>query len=98
MGNLGDSLLRHAKKLGIEKQVKAVGVVEAAGAEIERYIPTSEFEVISFKDGVLKVGVDSATAKNEINLRISSEFKKSYGIKRLRFEQKPRNNQEPPGI
>lgn len=68
MGNLGDSLQKHAKRLGIEKQVEAVGVVEKATEEIAKYIPREDFEVISFKDGVLKITVNSSAAASEINM------------------------------
>jgi hypothetical protein len=89
MGNLGDSLQKHAKRLGISRQVEAVGVVEAATKEIEKYVDSDQFEVISFKDGVLKIGVDSASAKNEIQLKFSQKFKKEWDIKRLVFSNLP---------
>jgi hypothetical protein len=89
MGNLGDSLQKHANRLGISRQVKAVGVVEASNVEISKYIKQEEFEVISFKDGVLKVGTESSSAQNYITLNFSDAIKKEYGIKRFRFEKKP---------
>jgi hypothetical protein len=66
MGNLGSILNEHAKRLGIEKQVEAVGVVEAATKEIEKYISREDFEVISFKAGALKIWAKSSVVAAEI--------------------------------
>ena len=89
MGNLGDSLEKHAKRLGISKQVEAVGVVEIATKEIARFMPDDVFEVISFNAGNLKIGADSSSVKNEISLNLSPVFKKRYSIKRLVFSSMP---------
>jgi hypothetical protein len=85
MGNLDDTLNRHAKILGIEKQVEAVGVVEKATEVIAKYIPREDFEVISFKDGVLKVGVDNNIVGNELALCSNQILKglKSIKISRI---------------
>lgn len=87
MGNLEDILRGHAKRHGIIRQIEAVGVVEAATREVERFILKEDFEIISFKEGTLKIGVDSSVGKNEIALNFSKELKKEHGIKRIRFEQ-----------
>jgi hypothetical protein len=67
MGNLGGILKEHAERLGIKKQVEAVGIVEKATEEIAKYIPRGDFEVVSFKGGALKVCANSASAAAEIN-------------------------------
>jgi hypothetical protein len=85
MGNLGDSLLKHAKRLGIERQVEAVGVVELATAEIKKIIPEEDFEVISFKDGILKVGTTSGSASSTVRMTLKRDFLEEYKIKRLLF-------------
>lgn len=74
MGNLGDILKSHAKRLGIARQVEAVGVVEAATKEIEKFVPREDFEVVSFKDGNLKVNVNSSSAANEIQLNVKTNL------------------------
>jgi hypothetical protein len=75
MGNLDDTLNRHAKRLGIEKQVEAVGVVEKATEVIAKYIPREDFEVISFKDKKIKICPSSASAASQI-LLTDSQIKK----------------------
>lgn len=68
MGNLGESLAKRIKQLGIERQVEAAGLVEAATAEISNYLAKEDFEVISFKEGILKVVTTSSSAASELNL------------------------------
>lgn len=66
MGNINDSLLKSLNRLGIARQVEAVGVVEKATEEIAKYIPREDFEVVSFKDGLLKIKAQSSTVACEI--------------------------------
>lgn len=68
MGNFDDILQKKIKRMGIGRQVTAVGVVECATTEIAKYIPREEFEVISFNRGTLKVGVVSAAIASELQL------------------------------
>lgn len=68
MGNLDDTLAKRMKQLGIKRQVDAAGVVEAAEKEIAKILPREDFEVISFKDGTLKVYVVSSPAANELQM------------------------------
>lgn len=68
MGNLGDTLAKKLKQLGIERQVEAAGVVEAAQNEIEKYLDKEDFEIISFVNNVLKVVTSSSSAASELNL------------------------------
>lgn len=75
MGNIDNILKKHAKRLGIERQVEAVGVVERATEIIAQYIPKEDFEVISFKDGVLKIVAQSPVLASEIRLK-DQEVKK----------------------
>ena len=89
MGNLEDILKKHAKRLGIERQVEAVGVVEVAAKEVEKYASKEEFEVISFKEGVLKIGTFSGSAASSIRLGLDQAFLKKYQIKRVVFVEKP---------
>lgn len=85
MGNLGNILKKHAKRLGIERQVEAVGVVEEATKVISKYIPKEDFEVISFKDGVLKIKTESSAAANEIQLRKGDVIRDVGSVKLVRI-------------
>ncbi len=67
MGNLDDILAKKMKQLGISRQVEAVGVVEAAQKEIAKFIPEEDFEVISYKDKILKIKASSSVVATEIS-------------------------------
>lgn len=84
MGNLGDSLQKSINRLGISRQVTAVGVVERATTEIAKYIPREEFEVISFNRGTLKVGVVSAAIASELQLSANKIKSTISDIKKIR--------------
>lgn len=85
MGNIGEELKKSLNKLGITRQVEAVGVVEQAREEIAKYIPAEDFEVISFKNGTLKIATKSSVVANEIQARIS-KIKKNTLIKRINIK------------
>lgn len=68
MGNFDDILQKKINQMGIGRQVEAVGVVEQAAKEIAKYIPTEDFEVVSFNRGTLKVRVQSAAVASEIQM------------------------------
>lgn len=87
MGNLDNILKKKIKSLGIERQVEAVGVVEAATEEIAKLMPKEDFEIVSFKDGVIKIYTNSSEASSEIQLRSAEILKNlNFGekIKRIR--------------
>lgn len=86
MGNIDKELKKRLRSLGVERQVESAGVVEAATAEIAKYIPKEDFEVISFKDGILKVEAPSSAAASELRMSFST-IKKSLGnsVKRIRI-------------
>lgn len=86
MGNLGDALQKSINRLGVARQVEAVGVVEQATAEIAKHIPTEDFEVVSFNRGTLKVKVANSAAANELQYK-SNDIKRTISeIKNIRFE------------
>ena len=88
MGNIDNVLKKKIKQLGIERQVEAAGMVEKATAEIAKYIPKEDFEVISFKNGILKVSVKSSSAANELQLNSAEVIKNLEGkIKRVMIKQ-----------
>jgi hypothetical protein len=68
MSNFENILSKRIQELGIERQVEAVGVVEDAVKVIAEILPRQDFEVISFKDGVLKVAVASCAAASELQI------------------------------
>lgn len=80
--------MKHAKRHGIERQVTAAGVVEETTAEISKILAPEDFEVISFKDGVLKIEANSASAKSEMQLGLSQKFRRKNTIKRIVFVTK----------
>lgn len=92
MGNLGDILSKKIKSLGIEKQVEAADVCERATKEIAKHIPNEDFEVISYKEGVLKVWCDSACAKAEIEALIRNK-RCHDDLKRVSFSPLRRRTQ-----
>lgn len=69
MGNLGDALQKSINRLGVARQVEAVGVVERATEEIARFVPREDFEVVSFNRGTLKIKAANAVVASEINLQ-----------------------------
>ena len=81
MGNLGDALQKSINRLGVSRQVEAVGVVEKATEEIAKFIPREDFEVISFNRGALKIKAANSAVASEINLQINKN--KVAGIKRV---------------
>ncbi len=83
MGNLDDTLKKHAKRLGIERQVEAVGVVEKAQKEIAKYIPEEDFEVISYNRDVLKVRVASSVVASELQINLDS-VKTGLGVNNIK--------------
>lgn len=94
MGNLGDELKGSLNRLGITRQVEAVGVVERAQQEIGKFIPADDFEIISFKDGVLKIGTESTIVNSEIRLR-ETELKEKIAEKDLkRFVYKSKQTEK----
>lgn len=54
--------------MGVARQVEAVVLIESATKEIAKFIDPNDFEVISFKEGVLKVYASSSSAANSLNL------------------------------
>lgn len=95
MGNLGEILKGSVARLGITRQVEAVDIVEKATTEIEKIIPREDFEVVSFKDGVLKIYTPSSSAASQIKLSLSSNFLNSNKIKRLVFTHQSVDTQQP---
>jgi len=83
MGNLGEILKKKIKSMGVERQVEAAGVVEAAQKEIAKYIPEEDFEVVSFNRGTLKIKVNSSSAASELQMA-SHKIKKEM-IKNLKI-------------
>lgn len=83
MGNFDDLLKKHAKRLGIERQVEAVGVVEKATVEISRIVPREDFKVVSFKDGVLRVAVCSSVVASELNTQSRYVTQRITEVKRV---------------
>lgn len=89
MGNLDNVLKKKIRSLGIARQVEAAGVVEAATAEIAKYIPREDFEVISFKNGVLKLGVASSATASELQLikeKVIGALGREYEIRRIIYQ------------
>lgn len=71
MGNLGDSLKKHAERHGIARQIEAVDVIEKATEEIAKFVPKEDFEVVSFNRGALKIKVKSSVVASEIRSNVS---------------------------
>lgn len=71
MGNLGDALQKSINRLGVSRQVEAVGVVEKASEEIAKFIPREDFEVVSFNRGTLKIKAANSAVASEISLQRS---------------------------
>lgn len=72
MGNLGDVFEKRLVSLGLKKQVDAALVCEAFDrAVIETFgdAGPKNVKAISYKEGVLKVGVSSSSWAQEVNLR-----------------------------
>jgi hypothetical protein len=90
MGNLGDVLKKHAKRLGIDRQVEAVRVVEKTTKIIAKYIPREDFEVVSFKDGALKIWTQSSSASAEI-MGLGNKIKTNE-IKRIQITNNRSDN------
>lgn len=90
MGNLDETLSKKIKQLGIERQVEAVGVVEDAVKEITKIVPREDFEVVSYKNEVLKVSVTSSVAASELQGQtrwLTTRLKKDgYKINRVKIE------------
>lgn len=86
MGNLEDLLKKHAKRLGIDRQVEAVGVVEEATKIIAKYISREDFEVISFKDHKLKIYVSSPVVANQMSL-YSSQIIKDMSLVNIKISK-----------
>lgn len=84
MGNLDDAIKKHAKRLGIDRQVEAVGIVEKAQKEITKYISEEDFEVISYNRGTLKIKVVSSVVANELQMK-NKELKDKLDYKSLRI-------------
>lgn len=85
MGNILENLKDTIHIMGISRQVEAVGVVERAVKEIATFIPTEDFEVVSFNRGALKIATDSTIVAGEIKMRLGQEFLEKNEIKRLVF-------------
>lgn len=88
MGNINDLLQGSLNRLGIARQVEAVGVVEKATEEIAKYIPKEDFEVISFKDGILKISARSSVVAGEISYKKELILKvlKNHKTKEVRIK------------
>lgn len=84
MSNLQDVIAKKMERMGISRQVEAVGVVERATAEIAKLIPRDDFRVISYKDGVLRVYFISATVASEVFAQKSSLLKK-IGVSKIKY-------------
>lgn len=69
MGNIDDLLKKSLNRLGIARQVEAVGVVEKATKAIAKYVPREDFEVISFSEGKLKVTTTSSVVASELSYK-----------------------------
>ena len=83
VGDIEETLTKRLNQLGIRRQVDAAGVVEAAEKEIAKILPREDFEVISFKNGTLKVFTASSPAANELQLSSAKIHKTSPSIKRI---------------
>lgn len=88
MGNLKGILAKKMKQLGIDRQVEAAGVVEAAQKEIAKYIPKEDFEVISFKGDTLKILTKSPAVSSEIFLNKTKIIEKITSIKKIKTVNK----------
>ncbi|MDO8506999.1 MAG: DciA family protein [bacterium] len=72
MGNLGDIFEKRLAHLGIKKQVDAAMICEAfdkAVFEVFSESGAKNVRAVSFRSGVLKVGVTSSAWANEVSLR-----------------------------
>lgn len=86
MGNLGDALQKSINRLGVSRQVEAVGVVEKATEEIAKFIPREDFEVISFNRGTLKIKATNSAVASEISF-INKKIKSARtGVKRIQIQ------------
>jgi len=86
MGNLDNILRKKLKSLGVERQVEAAGVVEIATAEIAKYIPREDFEVISFKNKTLKVSAVSSVVANELLLAKPKIIERIEAVKEINIK------------
>lgn len=84
MSNIGKELEKALNRRGIKRQVEAVGVVEVAQKEVAQFIAPEDFEVISFKDGVLKIKAESSVVACEIQMALPKILKSSDLIKKIR--------------
>lgn len=84
MGNISNELNKVLNRRGIARQVEAVGVVEAATAEIAGFIDPADFEVISFKDGLVKIKVASSVVASEVQFAQPKILGASELIKKIR--------------
>lgn len=80
--DIKDILKGSLERLGVAKQVEAAVVVEKATEEIAKFIPKEDFEVVSFKDGVLKIKTANSNVSNEIRYRVSQL---SAGVKKIKY-------------
>lgn len=85
MSDLKDILKGSLARLGVARQVEAAGVVEVATKKIAEFIDPNDFEVISFKDGTLKVAAKNSVVASEIQLKSNSI--KIRGVHRFLIKQ-----------
>lgn len=72
MDNLAEIFEKKLNDLGIKNQVDAAMICEAFDKAIKEVFGgrgTKNIKAISFKDGILKVGISSSSWANEVNLR-----------------------------
>jgi len=72
MGNLGEVFEKRLRQLGLKKQVDAARVCEAFDNSIEEVFGENgvkNAKAISYRCGVLKVGVSSSAWAQEVNLK-----------------------------
>jgi hypothetical protein len=85
MSNISNELEKILNRRGIKRQVEAVGVVEEATAEVAKFIDPQDFEVISFKEGLLKIKANSSVVACEIQMATPKILNSSQLIKKIKI-------------
>jgi hypothetical protein len=85
MGNISAELEKSLNRLGIKRQVEAVGLVEKTENLIAEKFPREDFQVVSFNRGTLKIVVASAPMASEMQF-LSHRIKiENAEIKRIKI-------------
>jgi hypothetical protein len=85
MGNISVELEKSLNRLGIKRQVDAVGVVEKVSNYLGELFPREDFEVISFNRGTVKIATKSGALASEIQAQAFRIKNISEIIKRVRI-------------